>query len=445
MTTLAERLRGVVGPAQAGPHGSETPDDRGGRLSASAEASAGPRRSAEREGGQPAHVDAVAETLGGEWRDVRGHRYLVVNRTYAPGYRHGHVAVMDALPPWPRFHLIAGAEAAALHAAHPRPLLFLDLETTGLAGGAGTYAFLIGLAWFDGAVFRTRQFFLSNYTAERALLEGAAGDAASAGAVVTYNGKSFDLPLIETRFVLHRMATPFGALPHVDMLHPARRLWRPDEEAVPGGCCLTMLEETLCGHRRDGDVPAFEIPSRYFQYVHTGDARPLAGVFEHNRLDLLALALITAHASQLLDEGPTAAQTAREALGLGRLYERAGMTVQASGCYTRALELPGEVPVKADALRSYAVLSRRARRFQDAAAAWRRVLELRRCPPAIAREAMEALAVHHEHRARDLREARRFALQSLQFNITVSRQRAVQHRLARLNRRLGAPIAMPLF
>ncbi len=138
----------------------------------------------------------------------RGIAICVVDRKYAPGYRHGHVAVMDSLPPWPQFPLLAGADAAALrllgrNGSAPR-FVFLDLETTGLAGGAGTYAFLVGLAWFDGAVFRTRQFFLSSYTAERALLEGVAGDAATAGAVVTYNGKSFDLPLIETRFVLHR-------------------------------------------------------------------------------------------------------------------------------------------------------------------------------------------------------------------------------------------------
>jgi uncharacterized protein YprB with RNaseH-like and TPR domain len=387
----------------------------------------------------------VTETLGGEWRDVQGHRYLVVDHRYAPGYRHGRVAVMDTLPPWPRFHLIGGVDAAALHAVHSRPLLFLDVETTGLAGGAGSYAFLIGLAWFDGAVFRTRQFFLAKYTAERALLEGVAADVASAGAVVTYNGKSFDLPLIDTRFVLHRMTTPFAALPHVDMLHPARRLWRAADDDMPDGCCLAWLEETLCGHRRDGDVPGFEIPSRYFQYVRTGDARPLARVFEHNRLDLLALALITAHASQLLDEGPAATRTARQALGLGRLYERAGMTTHAAACFARAIELPADVATRSDALRAYAVSSRRARRYQDAAVAWRRILELRHCPPGIAREAMEALAVHHEHRAHNLREARHLALQSLQFNITVARQQAVQHRVARLDRKLAAPAIPALF
>jgi uncharacterized protein YprB with RNaseH-like and TPR domain len=428
MTTLADRLRGVIRPgsAEAGPR-DNTADDGGGRL-------------------QPAHYDTAADILDGDWHDAHGHRYLVVERRYAPGHRHGRIAMMDRLPPWPQFPLIGGPQASALRESGSRPLLFLDLETTGLAGGAGTYAFLVGLAWFDGAVFRTRQYFLSNYTAERALLTGVAAEAASAAALVTYNGKSFDVPLMDTRFVLHRMATPFAALPHVDMLHPARRLWRSDDEdGDAGGCRLTTLEETLCGHRREGDVPGFEIPSRYFHYVRTGDARPLAAVFEHNRLDLLALAMITAHASQLLDEGPAAARTAREALGLGSLYERAGMTCDACACYLRAEDLRGDVATKADALRAYAVLSRRARRYEDAAGAWRRVLGLRACPSAIAREATEALAVHHEHRVRNLREARRFAVESLQFNSSVSRQQAIQHRLARLDRKLDEAAGASLF
>jgi uncharacterized protein len=385
-------------------------------------------------------METAAETLGGEWRDVNGHRYLVVERKYSPGYRHGRMCVADSLPPWPQLDLLL----AAAKASAPQ-LLFLDLETTGLAGGAGTYAFLVGLAWYAGGVFRTRQYFLSSYTAERALLEALAAEAGAADAVVTFNGKSFDLPLMETRFVLHRMETPFAGLPHLDMLHPARRLWRSDDDDG-GGCRLTMLEETLCGHVREGDVPGFEIPSRYFHYVRTGDARPLDAVFEHNRLDLLALALVTARATQLLEEGPPGARTAREAYGLGRLYERADLMTEARACFIRAAELPGDGLARAEALRAYAVLARRARHYEEAAAAWRRVLALRWCPPAIAREATEALAVHHEHRARNLEEARRFALQALQFNISASRQQSVHHRVARLNRKLDSPAGpVPLF
>jgi len=339
-------------------------------------------------------------------------------------------------------------------------MLFVDLETTGLAGGAGTYAFLVGCAWYQDGGLRTRQFFLSNFAAERVLLEAVADIADTSGAVVTYNGKSFDLPLIETRFLLHRLETPFAGVAHVDMLHPARRLWRVDEfDDDPGvghpligrhngSCRLNTLEHTLCGHVREGDVPGFEIPSRYFHFVRTGDPRGLAAVMEHNRLDLLSLAMLTAHASQLLEDGPAAARTSREALGMGGIYERAAMGVEARASYLRAAEhRDTDTTTSAEAWRAYAVLSRRERRFEDAANGWRRILELPRCPPAIVREASEALAVHHEHRLRDLQAARSFARQSLTLQATPSRRQATQHRLARLDRKLGeiGPVHAVLF
>ena len=343
-------------------------------------------------------------------------------------------------------------------------MLFIDLETTGLNGGAGTYAFLVGCAWFEppspsasagqaGGVFRTRQFFLSAYAGERALLDGLAQLAARMGGIVSFNGKSFDLPLIETRYLFHRLATPFAGLPHVDMLHPARRLWRGEEDEAAGrtaSCRLCVLEQALCGVTREGDVPGFEIPARYFHYVRSGDARPLERVFEHNRLDLVSLALMTAEASRLLEEGPSAARTAREALGLGRLYERGGLWDMAREAYaiaagnheTRAHEIHEsriDPLTRAEALRCYAIACRRQRRYREAADGWRRILELRRCPPHIAREATEALAVHHEHRLRDPRSARQFALRSLGFDASPSRTHATHYRLARLERKLGGP------
>jgi uncharacterized protein len=415
VSSLADRLRGVLGPphgpAKAGFHEN---DDRGGRL-------------------QPAHASDAAEILGGEWRESRGRKFLVVDRKYSPGYRHGRVSVADCLPPWSRFELLGGTNGQ---------MLFLDLETTGLAGGAGTYAFLVGCGWFEplsplssagqAGCFRTRQFFLTDFGAEPALLEAVGELAGSLACIVTYNGKTFDLPLLETRYSLQRMATPFAEIAHVDLLHPARRMWR-DEEVE---CRLTYLEQALCGHERESDVPGFEIPSRYFQYVRSGDARPLQAVFEHNRLDIVSLAMLTARAAQLLEEGPSAAITGREAFGLGRLYERAGLMDDAVASYRRAAAA-GAAPIRVEALRASAIVLRRLRRYEEAAAAWRDLLACPRCSPAYAREASEALAVHHEHRARDLEMARHFAVQSLSLQGTSVRQQATRHRLARLDRKLG--------
>jgi hypothetical protein len=421
MTTLSDRLRGVIG----------------GGIKAGSDLDSGEWTQTRQN--QDLTPD-IADVLDGQWHERDGQRFLVVDRTYVPGHRHGSMVLADGLPPsdgvWPRLSLLAnppsplcgfGAAGAASQ------LLFIDLETTGIAGGAGTYAFLVGCGWFAGGTFRIRQFFLSSFVAERALLEAVGDVAASASTVVSYNGKSFDLPLIETRFALHRLESPFGELPHVDMLHPARRMWR----GVDTACRLSTIEESLCGYVREGDVAGFEIPARYFRYVHAGDPRSLTAVFEHNRLDLLSLALVTARAAQLLEDGPAAARTAREALGMGRLYERGGMTAEAKSCFARAVEFAdADQDVRAEALRAYALVARRLRHYDDAASAWRRVLGLPVCPRPIEREASEALAVHLEHRRRDLASARDFAARLLQVDETATRRQAAQYRLARLDRKL---------
>ena len=440
MSSLADRLRGVissVGQCRPGPPGPASGDG------ASRTSHAGSKEQ------DPAYTDV----LGGDWREGDGGRFLIIDRSYSPGHRHGWMSVADGLPPsdgiWPRLSLLADGAGGS-------NLLFVDLETTGLAGGAGTYAFLVGCGWFEDGRFKVRQFFLASYLAERALLQALVDVARKAGAVVTYNGKSFDLPLVETRFTLHRMETPFAGMPHIDMLHPARRLWRGNADSGAAGpladvrrdtgtssCRLSSLEQVLCGHVREADVAGFEIPARYFQFVRTGDARPIEAVLEHNRLDLLALALVTARAAQLLDEGAPGARTAREALGLGRLYERGTMFTDAWRCFTRATELDDEdVTTRAEALRAHAVLARRMRRFEDAAASWRRLLDVPGCPRVLAREASEALAVHLEHRLRDYQNARGYAVQSLHGDLTPTRKEATLHRLARLDRKMSQlPIA----
>ena len=477
--TLADRLRLVVrSGGSAAPDPAYTPPPNGAAALETQRGLGAADMSAD-----PADADRVASVLGGVWREARGRsasadrpasaglsgraatrpRHLVIDRQYPSGHRLGRVAVADCLPAedglWPRLDLLmcGGNGTGALHGR----LLFIDLETTGLTGGAGTYAFLVGCGWFDGTTFRVRQFFLSSYAAERGLLEDVADIMGASGALATYNGKAFDLPLIDTRLLFHRIPASYSGLPHLDMLHPARRLWRSQspihssmgagERPTQASCSLALVELAVLGHSREGDVPGFEIPSRYFHYVRTGDARPLDAVLEHNRLDLLALAMLTARAVRLLEEGAAGARTPREAFGLGRLYERGGMIAEARECFARAAGADRTVgpyndvdPLTvAEALRAYGVLCRRERRHPEAADAWRRILTLRGCPAHIAREATEALAVHHEHRLQDLSAARQFAMQALQFDASTTRVQAVHHRLARIDRKLGIPPSQP--
>ncbi len=443
---LRERLRGIVRPLGSGAPTPPTADGASTETSPDADAMLAPPTKAP----AVARASGVLErVLGGEWRSRDGVRSFVVTRRFEADAPYGHGRVGDFAAQL----TAAQGGASLLSSGTPRvPFVFFDLETTGLSGGAGTHAFLVGYSWFDDTgAFVVEQHLMADYASERGMLTFVAKDLAAAGALVTFNGKSFDAPVIETRYLFHRLTSPCAQLPHVDVLHPARRFWGGDPSL---GCSLVALEQQLLGVRRVGDVPGFEIPERYFQFIRSGDAQPLADVFEHNRLDLLSLAALTARLLMLVTEGASATDDEREAWALGRVYERADDTTRAEQAFERAAELAGIAVerglrprqgvewmwtpqgIRAEAIRALALSARRGRRYSEAAARWRQLLELQGCPAAFRREATEALAIHHEHRERDLTAARMFALKSLEAGTEKAWGDAVRHRLARLERKL---------
>jgi len=445
LSSLADRIRGIVAPRVAGADPSVGPAGSGGHV------------------GPPLRESSadIAAVLGGSWRGGT----FVVDRRWDPSSLHGRERV-GALAD--RLERAAGEAPLFTGGAPARPpFVFFDLETTGLSGGAGTLAFLVGCAWFeDDGSFVTRQFLLTRHADERMLLEAVAGELARAGALVSFNGKSFDAPLLEGRYLYHRLAWRGREMPHVDVLHPARRFWKPRESSSPkglryasesatvaqpfraafgDGCSLQALERQIVGARRRGDVPGFEIPGRYFQFVRSGDAAPLEAVLEHNRLDLLTLAALTARLLHMTSTGPDEIGDAREALGLGHVYARGGLDARARASFRRAVDRCRSPrgaydPIRIEALRALAIACRRARLHDEAAASWRELVDLRSCPAPILREAAEALAIHHEHRVPDLPLAKQFALGSLAALSRESRPahaHAVQHRLARLERKMS--------
>ncbi len=334
-------------------------------------------------------------------------------------------------------------------------LCFLDIETTGLAGGAGTQAFLVGCGILEDGGLSIRQFLLPGFEHERALLAQVAEWTASHGTLVTFNGRAFDVPLIETRYLLHRLSFPLAGMPHVDMLHPARRLWkqRPSIVGPPldeESCTLAVLERHLAGYHRVGDVPGFEMPSRYFRFVRDCNAHPLEAVLEHNRIDLLSLALVTARALTLIQQGPAAASHPRESLGLGRLYERAGAPDNAEACFAHSASLAARIgrepDVHAEALRRLALRRRRGGRMAEAAEAWQALVAVPGSPSGLRREAREALAIHHEHRSRDLQSARALVLDVLAEAPETRWRAEAEYRLRRIDRKLSnrTNISLPL-
>ena len=393
---------------------------------------------------------AAVELLGGTMEPGPDGPTFTVRRTYSAADLYGRRPLGQyPSPSVDALEILAAGDGECDRVDTPRGVVCLDLETTGLSGGAGTVGFIVGVGWFEAGAFATCQYFLSRLPDERRLLRAVAMGLRHAHTIVTFNGKTFDAPVMETRYAFHRLHSPLEGLRHVDLLHPGRHLWIGDESR------LVSLERTVLGLRRVGDVPGAEIPGRYVAYLRDGDAQRLVPVLEHNRLDLVSLGVLTGLACRLVRDGAAATDRASQALGLGRVYEKVGHEESAVTCYRRASRLaPAErsgmsparsvrvdMEARAHALGRLASVYRRQRRYSDAADAWARLLTLPRVPDRLRREASVALAVHHEHRLRDPRQAQWFATHALEAEPHPARRRAVQHRLTRLRRKIDATTA----
>src|SRR5579863_5404989 len=232
--------------------------------------------------------------------------------------RHGSMDISD-LAELPE-DLLAQLSDGAVGNAHPTKWAFLDTETTGLAGGTGTYAFLIGVGSIEPAGFRLRQFFMRDYGEEASLLWRLTEHLAQFDVLITYNGKAYDQPLLETRFRMARARQPFDRMEHLDLLFGARRLWKLRLES----CRLVELENQILGVERQGDLPGEMIPYYYFEYLRTQQAFKLVPIFHHNAIDILSLACLTAIVPFAFRAPETAAlRHGADLVGLARWLDRA--------------------------------------------------------------------------------------------------------------------------
>ncbi|HEX8872171.1 MAG TPA: ribonuclease H-like domain-containing protein [Candidatus Acidoferrum sp.] len=307
---------------------------------------------------------------------------------------------------------------AALH--DPEKWLFLDTETTGLAGGTGTYAFLVGLAWWDAGGLQVEQLFLRDFSEEHSLLQALADRLAERPVLVTFNGKSFDWPLLENRFTMTRAIRAPRLAAHLDLLHPARALWK----LRLGSVRLVELERHVLdverlGWDRGGDIASSLIPQYYFDYLRGGTADPLAGVVKHNQMDLRGLAALYGRINSVLDarEAGFAEADSLDLFGLSRFLYRRGEEDLAHSACAKALDagLPSEF--RPQATRELAMMARRRGDIPGAVALW---LELTGDP----RDGVTAcvqLAIHYERRERDLPRALEFA------ELALAKQRRHRH------------------
>lgn len=286
-----------------------------------------------------------------------------------------------------------------------RQWLFLDTETTGLAGGSGTYAFLVGLAWWEEDGFVVEQHFMRDHGEERSLLLGIAQQLAGRAVLVSFNGKSFDWPLLQTRFQMTRIGRLPEPAAHLDLLYPARRLWRLSLPSV----ALTQLERHVLNLDRGKDIPSETIPQRYFDFLRGGAAEAVAEIFLHNRLDLAGLAALALHIDCILADPDTNRCCAGELFGISRMLQQRGDGARAARLYRKALDQGLPRPVEQSAQRELAFLARRERDYEAANAMWEQLLD----GSAAGMLAYEQLAIYYEHRADLLERAAELSREAL--------------------------------
>ncbi len=352
-------------------------------------------------------------------------------------YRHGQLSLAGGFA----FDTAALTRLApGLSRWNVEEVAFVDVETTGLVGGTGTYVFLIGVGVFEDHSFLLRQYFLADVAEEAAMLRAVSQALADHPVVVSFNGRRFDLPLLETRFALSRVSPPGPPAAHLDLLYPARRLYR---RRFPS-CRLAFLEEALLGVERRDDVPGWAIPGLYFDYVRRGMSSPLAPVFQHNALDILSLVTLLGHLASVT--GGQQPGDPEDCLALARWDEMEGKLEEAARLYHLAMGQATAEATWMTALRGVLRVYRRQRRWREREEMLR--TGLARDVSATHRlELLVELAKVEEHGHRNHSSALVLTREALslhevlvlrrQVPLTPSlRKQALQHRLWRLQRRL---------
>jgi uncharacterized protein YprB with RNaseH-like and TPR domain len=356
--------------------------------------------------------------------------FLSVSCAYPMDHAHGRV----------RLDRVSSRELSVLldlagceyRVSDPERIVFLDTETTGVHGGVGICPFMIGLGFFDGDGFEVVQYFIRDFDEEPSMLLALGDLLQRFELIVTYNGRAFDLPLVENRCVISRLERPFEHMKHLDLLFMARRLWR----AGHGSCKLTALEERLLRFARGPDIPGFRIPQAYFNYVQYGNAGELRAIFSHNVFDILSLCALTIFAADHVTTEPAPLDEPLDAYSLGRLFDRSRDPEKSIHCYELALRSPLPPGYRKRALERLSILYRREGDYGRS---------LERCLEIIAGSdfslvAYEGASICHERHGGDLGKAFRIleeGIERIRGSSGMERRQArLETRRDRLSRRI---------
>ena len=366
----------------------------------------------------PDEADSVGQLLGAGVANTHFGEHLAIRNWFStPEFTEPSCIALELLSRT-RDESLSRKTRTALE--DPTKWLFLDTETTGLAGGTGTYAFLIGLGWWDAGGLQVEQLFMRDFTEEHSILQELSTRVVERPVLVTFNGKSFDWPLLENRFTMTRSIAAPKLAAHLDLLHPARALWKLRLRSVRlAELERHVLDAPRLGWHRENDVASALIPQFYFDYLRGGPAEPLAGVVRHNQMDLRGLAALFGKINTLLAEPADSANEIEslDLFGLSRFLQRRGDADRAHSACAQALAIGLPAEFRPKARRDLALMAKRRGEHERAAEIWLdMVADLHE-----GIHACEQLAIYYERHAKDLAKAAQFAKLAV---ATLRRQRA---------------------
>ncbi len=378
----------------------------------------------------PSNFNRLLRMLDGTIRRNSLGSHMLVRRLFEePRVGHVESRALDLLLP-----------GSAESAGDPGQWLFLDTETTGLSGGTGTYAFLVGIGWWENDGFTVEQYFMRDHSEEPSLLYALLEKMEQRPVLVTFNGKSFDWPLLQTRYRMTRAGNVREPAAHLDLLFPARRLWRLRLKSV----ALTQLETHILGFERGRDIPSETIPQLYFDFLRGASPEGIAEVFHHNQMDIYGLAFLALRIFDMLGNPDNSDCRADELFGISRLLWQRGDMDLAERLCRKAVEEGLPENAEQAGMRALALAAKRRGDFTLSNMLWERILG----DSAEGLKAYEQLAIYYEHHARIPERAARLsreALVKLQEAHRAGRiqpsqymrwHAAFRHRLSRLSKKI---------
>lgn len=314
--------------------------------------------------------------------------------------------------------------------------LFFDLETTGLSGGTGVIPFNIGMGYYRDDKFWVAQYFLEELGEEEQMIQELSRFLADMNfkSVVTYNGKAFDMPLLETRFILYRTPLILSELPHLDFLFPARNLWKHKYES----CRLFYLAREVLMTGRDEDIPSAEIPWRYFQYLKTGNFDLIEPILYHNAEDILSLlGVVIMGASLFSSDLEESDIDAMDFFGAGKVLEKVGEREKAADYFQRALNGSLSEEAGLSTRKRLSLQYKKSQKWENAVLMWQQMAGSQ-TPSSDLLFSLRELAMYFEHKKKKFMEAQRYAEEGyvVARGFSSSYEKDFIHRRERLNQKI---------